>query len=134
MADLQRVESMQYPAGHAAHLTPNQQEQLRAFTALCRDQGYYTPATKDTPPSHDDETLLRFLRARRFIPDEAFKQFRTTEDWRKDQGIDALFDSIDAAEYEQTRRLVCLLPLLLALSSAPSPPSPCSSLNHSLPH
>ena len=96
---------MQYPAGHAAHLTPNQQEQLAAFTALCREQGYYTPATPDAPASHDDETLLRFLRARRFIPVEAFNQFRTTEDWRKEHAIDALFDTIDAAEYEQTRRL-----------------------------
>ena len=28
------------------------------------------------------------MRARRFVPQEAFKQFKDTEDWRKDQNID----------------------------------------------
>ncbi len=48
----------------------------------------------------------RFLRARRFVPQEAFKQFKDTEDWRKDQNINELFEIIEAEEYEQTRQLV----------------------------
>jgi hypothetical protein len=50
----------------------------------------------------------RFLRARRFVPAEAFKQFKTTEDWRKDQGIDDLFLRIETEEFEETRRLVTI--------------------------
>ncbi|KAG9202186.1 hypothetical protein G6514_004623 [Epicoccum nigrum] len=105
MADLSRVESMQYPAGHLAHLTENQQAQLNAFEKLAQEQGYYTPATDTAEASHDDETMLRFLRARRFVPQEAFKQFKDTEDWRKDQNIDDLFEIIEVEEYEQTRQL-----------------------------
>jgi hypothetical protein len=58
MGDLQRVESMQYPAGHLSHLSDNQQEQLNAFRKICLDKGYYTPAAGGKDASHDDETLL----------------------------------------------------------------------------
>ncbi|KAJ4309523.1 hypothetical protein N0V94_008888 [Neodidymelliopsis sp. IMI 364377] len=105
MADLSRVESMQYPAGHLAHLTDNQQTQLHAFEKIAQEQGYYTPATETAEASHDDETMLRFLRARRFVPQEAFKQFKDTEDWRKEQNIVSLFETIEVDEYEQTRQL-----------------------------
>ncbi|KAH7138302.1 CRAL-TRIO domain-containing protein [Dendryphion nanum] len=107
MADLSRIETFQYPAAHFGHLTDSQQEQLDAFRELCLQEGYYTPAAADgaTEPSHDDETLLRFLRARRFIPQEAFKQFKDTEDWRKEHGIDDLFHTIEVEEFEQTRQL-----------------------------
>ncbi|KAF1362619.1 CRAL/TRIO domain-containing protein [Lizonia empirigonia] len=105
MADLRRVESMQYPAGHLAHLTENQQAQLQAFEKLAQEQGYYTPGTDTTEASHDDETMLRFLRARRFVPQEAFKQFKDTEDWRRDQDIINLFETIEVDEYEHTRQL-----------------------------
>lgn len=46
------------------------------------------------------------MRARRFVPQEAFKQFKDTEDWRKDQNLDSLFEIIEVDEYEQTRQLV----------------------------
>lgn len=46
------------------------------------------------------------MRARRFVPQEAFKQFKDTEDWRKDQNIDDLFEIIEVEEFEQTRQLV----------------------------
>jgi len=42
------------------------------------------------------------------VPQEAFKQFKDTEDWRKEHGIDNLYQTIDINEYEQTRRLVNL--------------------------
>lgn len=47
------------------------------------------------------------------MPQEAFKQFKDTEDWRKDQNIVDLFETIEVDEYEQTRQLV-LAPLLFA--------------------
>lgn len=49
----------------------------------------------------------RFLRARRFVPAEAFKQFKDTEDWRREHGINDLFLNIEVDEFEATRRLVC---------------------------
>jgi hypothetical protein len=58
MADLQRVESMQYPAGHLSHLSDNQQQKLDEFRQICQEQKYYTPAAGGKAASHDDETLL----------------------------------------------------------------------------
>jgi hypothetical protein len=58
MGDLQRVESMQYPAGHLSHLSDNQQVQLDAFKKICLDKGYYTAPVGGKAASHDDETLL----------------------------------------------------------------------------
>ncbi|KAF2257719.1 CRAL/TRIO domain-containing protein [Lojkania enalia] len=105
MADLKRVESFQYPAAHFGHLNDPQQKALDEFKQICQDEGYYQPAAADGKASHDDETLLRFLRARRFIPPEAFKQFKDTEDWRKEHDVVGLYNTIDVDEYEQTRRL-----------------------------
>ncbi|KAF2466485.1 CRAL/TRIO domain-containing protein [Lindgomyces ingoldianus] len=105
--DLTRIESFQYPAAHYGHLSDNQQAALDVFKQQCLDEGYYKPAgtNKKTDPSHDDETLLRYLRARRFNHQEAFKQFKDTEDWRVENNVVDLYDSIEAEEYEQTRRL-----------------------------
>ncbi|KAL6703464.1 hypothetical protein ACN47E_009638 [Coniothyrium glycines] len=105
MADLSRIESMQYPAGHLSHLTPAQQAKLDEFKQICEKQGYWTPSTGAGQASHDDETMLRYLRARRFVPQEAFKQFKDTEDWRKENKLSEIFNTIEVAEYEQTRRL-----------------------------
>ena len=58
MADLSRVESMQYPAGHLSHLSDNQQARLDEFKKLCQDAEYWTPGTLGKAPSHDDETML----------------------------------------------------------------------------
>jgi len=58
MADLSRIESAQYPAGHLAHLTAHQQAQLDAFKQIAQDQKYWTPATDARQASHDDETML----------------------------------------------------------------------------
>lgn len=58
MAELTRVESFQYPSGHFAHLSENQQAQLNEFKRICQEAGYYTPATATADATHDDETLL----------------------------------------------------------------------------
>ncbi|KAI6793032.1 CRAL/TRIO domain-containing protein [Hortaea werneckii] len=104
-ADLQRTESYTWPAAHVGHLNETQQTQLDKFRRLCESKGYYTPATEDTPATHDDETLLRYLRARKFNPEQAFDQLKDTEDWRKANDLDQLYETIDIDEYEQTRRL-----------------------------
>lgn len=106
-AELKRVESFQYPAAHLGHLSESQQAALDAFKQLCQDEGYYKPAGFNgrTEPTHDDETLLRYLRARKFTPKDAFKQFKDTEDWREENHLVELYDTIDIGEYEETRRL-----------------------------
>lgn len=58
MADLQRVESMQYPAGHLSHLSDNQQAQLDEFKRISQAAGYWTPGVAGQAASHDDETML----------------------------------------------------------------------------
>lgn len=95
----------QFPAGHVNHLTEGQFGQLVKFKELCLSKGYWTPEAAGKPASHDDETLLRYLRARKFVPSEAFAQFKDTEDWRKENEIDKLYETIDVQEYERERRL-----------------------------
>lgn len=48
----------------------------------------------------------RFLRARRWVPEDAFGQFKDTEDWRVANDIDVLYRTIEVGAYEQSRRLV----------------------------
>lgn len=107
-ATLERTDSFQYPTGHVNHLSAAQTAALDDFKLLCQQNGYYTPATASAPATHDDETLLRYLRARKFVSKEAFGQFKDTEDWRKENKLDSIYDSIDVDEYEETRRLVRL--------------------------
>lgn len=64
MADLSRIESMQYPAGHLSHLSENQQAALETFKEICEKEGYWTPRTGEKEASHDDETMLYELPAR----------------------------------------------------------------------
>lgn len=53
-----------------------------------------------------DELCRRYLRARKFVPSEALTQFKATEDWRKENRLEELYDTIDVKEYDETRRLV----------------------------
>ncbi|KAF2163091.1 hypothetical protein M409DRAFT_68719 [Zasmidium cellare ATCC 36951] len=94
-----------YPTGHLNHLSHQQEQALEAFRELCVANGCYVPVGNGHQTSHDDETLLRFLRARKFIPQDALKQFKTTEDWRKEQNLDDSYDTIDVDEYEATSQL-----------------------------
>ncbi|KAJ5795143.1 hypothetical protein N7457_001742 [Penicillium paradoxum] len=98
-------------AGHLHHLTPEQEGKLQQFKALCAEKKYYTPAVEQAegveakPASHDDATLLRFLRARKFDIDGAWAQFKDTENWRKDNAIESLYANISVDSYEASRRM-----------------------------
>jgi hypothetical protein len=48
----------------------------------------------------------RFLRARKWVIQDAYKQFKDTEDWRKANQLEVLYDTIDVDAYEETRSLV----------------------------
>ncbi|KAK2038720.1 CRAL/TRIO domain-containing protein [Colletotrichum somersetense] len=91
-----------YPRGHLGHLTEHEEAQLAAFKKLLEDKGLYKPGP---PASHDDPTLLRYLRARRWVPEDALVQFKDTEEWRAANDIDVLYRTIDLDAYEQSRRL-----------------------------
>ncbi|CRK42724.1 hypothetical protein BN1708_008841 [Verticillium longisporum] len=91
-----------YPAGHLGHLTEHQDAQLVAFKKLLQERGLYTPGP---PASHDDPTLLRYLRARRWHPADALTQFADTEAWRAANDIDLLYKTIELPAYDASRRL-----------------------------
>ncbi|CAH0054864.1 unnamed protein product [Clonostachys solani] len=91
-----------YPHGHLGALSEREEEALAKFKTLLEEKGYWKPGP---PPSHDDATLLRFLRARRWVPEDAFGQFKDTEDWRQGNDVDVLYSTIDLEAYEQCRRL-----------------------------
>lgn len=91
-----------YPHGHLGHLTEEEEKALVGFKAYLQEKGLYQPGP---PPSHDDPTLLRFLRARKWSVADAYTQFKDTEEWRKGIQIDVLYDTIDVEAYEQSRKL-----------------------------
>ncbi|KIJ60271.1 hypothetical protein HYDPIDRAFT_32394 [Hydnomerulius pinastri MD-312] len=77
---------------------------LEVFKANLAQAGLYRAAVDDVQASHDDTTLMRFLRARRLDLNKAEKQFADTEAWRKQHGVDELFKTFDTTEMESSRR------------------------------
>ncbi|POS87271.1 hypothetical protein EPUL_001832, partial [Erysiphe pulchra] len=94
-----------YPSGHIGHLSPDQEIILQEFKRCCSEKGYYTPASNSTTASHDDATLLRFLRARCFDVPSAVDQFASNVDWRKKNDLDNLYECMDVKFFEETRFL-----------------------------
>ncbi|EFR00991.1 CRAL/TRIO domain-containing protein [Nannizzia gypsea CBS 118893] len=92
-------------SGHLNHLSEKQSEALEAFKQQCIERNIYTPAKDGQKASHDDSTLLRFLRARRFDVNGALGQFQSTEDWRRDNEIDKLYENFDVDSYEEARKV-----------------------------
>ncbi len=48
----------------------------------------------------------RFLRARKWSVQDAYGQFKDTEEWRQANQLEVLYDTVDVEAYEQTRGLV----------------------------
>ncbi|KAK3984344.1 CRAL-TRIO domain-containing protein [Cladorrhinum sp. PSN332] len=94
-----------YPHGHLGHLNAEEEKSLEQFRKLLQEKGLYVPGEGERQASHDDQTLLRFLRARKWVPADAFQQFKDTEEWRKSNQLDVLYDTIDVDAYEETRSL-----------------------------
>ncbi|TCD62426.1 hypothetical protein EIP91_006908 [Steccherinum ochraceum] len=93
-------------AGHLGHLTEEQQKALATFKTNLVSAGLYRSpeGTTDGGGTHDEPTLLRFLRARRFDPAKAQKQFADAEAWRKKHGVDALYATFPDDEFETAKR------------------------------
>lgn len=98
--------SVTYPTGHLHHLSADQARAFDRFKTLLRQLQSPNVTGLELMPSHVDETLLRFLRARNFVPEDALKQYLDTALWRKKQLIDEWYDLVDVEDYEQTRILV----------------------------
>ena len=95
-----------YPNGHLGHLTEEQEDALAEFRKLLAAGGLYTAGTSGGRPSHADSVLLRFLRARRYVPQDALEQFKESEKWRKLNELDNLFLNIDVDDFEESKRHV----------------------------
>ncbi|KAH9829628.1 CRAL/TRIO domain-containing protein [Rhodofomes roseus] len=91
-------------AGHLGHLAPDQERAFASFKDVLSSARLYSPPAGTAPASHDDPTLLRFLRARRFDPNKALKQFQDAEAWRKQHRVTWLYATFDPDEFESTRR------------------------------
>ncbi|KAK6528610.1 hypothetical protein TWF281_009848 [Arthrobotrys megalospora] len=95
--------------GRLGHLSDEQASALMDFKVLLSDKQLYSPEViidekKSVPATHEDSYLLKFLRAGRFNLAAAFRQFETTERWRKNGGIDEIYDDFDVKEFEETRK------------------------------
>ncbi|KXJ95265.1 CRAL-TRIO domain-containing protein [Microdochium bolleyi] len=91
-----------YPHGHLGHLEEHEEKALADFKTLLESKGEYTPGP---PANHDDPKLLRFLRARRWVPEDAYKQFSENEAFRKANQLDVLYKTMDVDAYEKTKKL-----------------------------
>ncbi|KAK7956242.1 SEC14 cytosolic factor [Apiospora aurea] len=91
-----------YPQGHLGHLTASEEQALKDFKVFLQEKGAWTPGP---PPSHDDATLLRYLRARKWVVQDAYGQFSETEKFRSANEIDVLYDTIDVDAYETSKKL-----------------------------
>ncbi|KAL3475141.1 phosphatidylinositol transporter [Aspergillus californicus] len=105
VASASQAASDAWLAGHLHHLSEEQEGRLTEFKDFCEKEGYYTSGGEGAKASHDDATMLRFLRARKFDVAGAWGQFKDTEDWRKENAIEALYENIDVESYDAARRM-----------------------------
>ncbi|KAJ6585015.1 CRAL-TRIO domain-containing protein [Mycena capillaripes] len=84
--------------GRLGNLTPQQEAALAKFSEQLRAEGALVEAR------HDDATLLRFLRARKFDVPAAKTMFLAAEKWRKEFGVDELVRTFDFRELTEVDR------------------------------
>ncbi|KIW26774.1 uncharacterized protein PV07_06583 [Cladophialophora immunda] len=89
--------------GTLNHLNPIQEQKLHEFKDRLREGGWWSPDGVNGKPTHDDGTLLRYLRARKFDVQGAIGQFTETEQWLKEQRVEELYDNFDIEAYEKAR-------------------------------
>ncbi|KAK7053835.1 CRAL-TRIO domain-containing protein [Favolaschia claudopus] len=80
------------PPGRLGNLTTVQETALAKFREELRAEGAFVKER------HDDATLLRFLRARKFDVPKSKEMFLACEKWRKEFGVDELVKSFKFTE------------------------------------
>ncbi|KAH7098042.1 CRAL-TRIO domain-containing protein [Auriculariales sp. MPI-PUGE-AT-0066] len=89
------------PAGRIGNLTPEQEKALEEFRTQIKADGLYVEGGR-----HDDATLLRFLRARKFDVKLAKEMFAACEKWRTEFGTnDLIKDGFAFPEHEQVSEI-----------------------------
>ncbi|KDQ62263.1 hypothetical protein JAAARDRAFT_30157 [Jaapia argillacea MUCL 33604] len=91
-------------SGHPGFLEPEQEKALEIFKVNLENAKLFTPSTDGSDASVDDDTLLRFLRARRFDPVKAQKQFADAQAWREENDAEALYANFDHEEFEHAKQ------------------------------
>jgi len=103
--DIDETDYSRLLAGHIGHLTLSQEKSLETFKQSLHKADLYNPkADEGGCPSHDDTTLLRFLRARRFDVGKAHRQFADTANWRAEHDVENLYATFDPEEMESAKR------------------------------
>ncbi|OAV90752.1 hypothetical protein PTTG_00026 [Puccinia triticina 1-1 BBBD Race 1] len=97
--------------GRVGHLTAEQAELLKKFKLELATEGYFKEGTGPekavmyggglTGASHDDATLLRFLRARKFDLAKSKLMFIDCEKWRKEFKVDELYNTFEYPEKKE---------------------------------
>jgi len=82
----------QPPPGRLGNLTVPQQHTLEKFRKELTESGNLNDKR------HDDATLLRFLRARKFDLEASKTMLVNAEQWRKDFGVDEIVQNFDFKE------------------------------------
>lgn len=103
--DLVRVTTANTQTGVLNHLTEVQEHRLVEFKQKLETDGWWSADGINGKPTHDDGTLLRYLRARKFDVQGAIGQFTDTEKWMKAQRIEELYEAFDVDLYERARAM-----------------------------
>ncbi|KAF8158514.1 CRAL-TRIO domain-containing protein [Crassisporium funariophilum] len=91
-------------AGHLGHLTAQEEQGLSTLKENLGKAGLCAPSDEKSEPPHDDSTLLRFLRARKFDPVAAQKQYAEHIAWRKEHNVEEIFRNTTAEDLRASSR------------------------------
>jgi len=85
--------------GRIGTLNQEQENTLKNFRAEIERSKFYDPQR------HDDHTLLRFLRARKFDPVKSLKMFNDCEEWREKENVNTILNDFEFPERNQVQKI-----------------------------
>lgn len=90
---------MRVGTGRVGTLTPEQETILSQFKTKLQETGYWNEER------HDDHMLLRFLRARKFVLEDAYTMIKNYEDWRKEIDLENLVRTFQIPHANEVAKL-----------------------------